>query len=59
LVQEAPAPQAVQLVPQWPESLFELQAPSLHIVLPAPHDVEHWPLSQTWPVVQAAQLVPQ
>jgi hypothetical protein len=58
-VHEAPTPQAVQLAPQWPESLFELQAPSLHIVLPEGHDDVHWPLSQTWPVEQAAQLAPQ
>jgi hypothetical protein len=59
LLQVAPPPQAVQLDPQWPESLFELQAPSMHIVLPEAHDDEHWPLLQTLPLGQAAQLDPQ
>ena len=58
-VQVAPPPQAVQLVPQWAESVSELQALSEHFVLPEEHDDEHWPLSQTSPLGQAAQLVPQ
>ena len=42
LVHVAPAPQTVKLLPQWPGSLFELQAWSLlHIVLPDGHDDEH------------------
>ena len=59
LVQVAPPPQRVQLVPQWAESMFELQAPSPHIVLPDPHDDAHWPSLQTLPLGQAAQLAPQ
>ena len=41
-------PQTVQLLPQWPGSLFELQVWSLlHIVLPDGHDDAHWPPLQT------------
>jgi hypothetical protein len=57
--QVCPAAQAVQLDPQWAESVLELQALSPHFVLPEPHDVEHWPLLHTPPAGQTVQLVPQ
>jgi hypothetical protein len=60
LLQLAPPLQTAQLEPQWPESVFELQAPSLHIVLPEPQPPDmHDPLLQTSPLAQAAQLDPQ
>jgi hypothetical protein len=41
-------------------SLFALQAPSEHIVLPDPHPAdEHAPPLQTWPLEQATQVDPQ
>src|SRR5262249_17257671 len=56
-LQEEPPLQTEQLDPQWAESVFELQALSLHIVLPEPHPVDdHEPLLQTWPVLH---LLPQ
>jgi hypothetical protein len=39
--------------------VFELQALSPHFVVPAGHDPEQALLTQTWPLAQAAQLVPQ
>src|SRR5579871_156741 len=59
LLQEAPVPQAVQLVPQWAGSLFELQALSEHIMLPDGHDDEHDPLLQTWPLLHFMPQLPQ
>lgn len=59
LLQVAPPAQEVQLDPQCPVSVSELHAPSMHIVLPEAHDDEHWPLLQTLPLGQAAQVVPQ
>ena len=48
LLQLAPTEQTVQLVPQCPESVFELHAPSVHIMLPEPHPAdEHCPALQT------------
>src|SRR6185312_8215700 len=59
-LQDEPLPQAVQLVPQWAASVFELQAPSEHIMLPAPHPVdEHWPLLQTCPLLHLLLQLPQ
>jgi hypothetical protein len=59
-LQDEPLPQAVQLVPQWAASVFELQAPSEHIMLPAPHPVdEHWPLLQTCPLLHLLPQLPQ
>jgi hypothetical protein len=49
----------VQPEPQWAESVAELQALSLHWVLPVGHDDEHCPLLQTLLAGQAAQLDPQ
>jgi hypothetical protein len=59
LLQEAPLPQAVQLDPQWAESVFELQAPSEHMLLPDGHDDEQFPLLQTWPLPHLLPQVPQ
>jgi hypothetical protein len=52
-------PHTVQLEPQWPESVFELHAPSLHFMLFAGHDVMHCPSLHTPPDGHIVQLVPQ
>jgi hypothetical protein len=59
-LQEEPPLQTEQPDPQWAESVFELQAPSLHIVLPEPQpDDEHDPLLQTWPLLHLLPQLPQ
>jgi hypothetical protein len=59
LLQVSPAPHIVQLEPQWAASVLELQAPSLHFVLPGGQDPAHWLLEQTWPLAHMVQLDPQ
>jgi hypothetical protein len=59
LVQVEPPAQAVQLVPQWAESVFELQLPSEHIVVPEGHDDEHCPSLQTCPLAHLFPQLPQ
>jgi hypothetical protein len=54
-----PALHTVQLEPQWPESVSELQALSLHFVLPDGQVEVHWSLEQTSPVAHTVQLGPQ
>ena len=59
LLQDEPLPQTAQLVPQCAESVFELQAPSEHIMLPEPHEFEHAPLLQTCPLLHLLPQLPQ
>jgi hypothetical protein len=59
LMQVVPPEQAVQLEPQWAESVLELHALSLHIVLPEGHDDEHCPALQTFPLGHTVQALPQ
>lgn len=59
LMQLEPLPHTVQLVPQCAVSVFELQLPSEHIVLPDPQDAEHAPLLHTCPLLHLLPQLPQ
>jgi hypothetical protein len=62
LVQLEPPGHAVQLVPQWAESVFELHAPSEHLVLPEAHieaQMPPVPPLHTSPDEQRTHSVPQ
>jgi len=54
-----PPVHAVQLSPQWAESVAELHAPSEHSVLPAGHIEAHDPALHTPVDGHSAQLLPQ
>jgi hypothetical protein len=54
-----PPAQIEHALPQWAESVVELQAPSEHVVLPDGQVAAHDPLSHTWGEGQGMQPLPQ